>query len=88
MLRQLLAGAAVSTCNIVIHALVIAVVVRVTQAVGAKIVWHPWLLLIFVMIAVVSILMLAHTSEIIVWSLAYATVNAAPAGADLVYSHS
>jgi hypothetical protein len=47
-------------------------------------VWYPWLLLIFVMIAVVSILMLAHTSEVIVWSLAYATV-AAPVGADLVY---
>jgi Ion channel len=37
------------------------------------------------MIAVVSILMLAHTSEVIVWSLAYATVNAAPGGVDLVY---
>jgi hypothetical protein len=61
------------------------VVVRVTRAVGSENVWYPWLLLIFVMIAVVSILMLAHTSEVIVWSLAYATLNAAPIGADLVY---
>ena len=85
MLRQLLVGAAVSACNIVIHALVMTVVVRVTQAVGSKNVWRPWLLLTFVMIAVVSILMVAHTSEVIVWSLAYGTINAAPVGADLVY---
>ena len=85
MLRQLLVGAGVSTCNIVVHALVMTVVVRVTRTVGSQNVWHPWLLLTFVMIAVVSILMLAHTSEVIVWSLAYATLNAAPVGADLVY---
>jgi hypothetical protein len=30
-------------------------------------------------------LMLAHTSEVIIWSLTYATANAAPVGADLVY---
>jgi hypothetical protein len=68
-----------------IHALVMTVVVRVTRAVGSKNAWRPWLLLTLVMIAVVSILMLAHTSEVIVWSLAYVTVNAAPVGADLVY---
>ena len=84
MLRQLLVGAGVSTCNIVVHALVMTVVVRVTRAVGSGHV-YPWLLVIFVMIAVVSILMLAHTSEVIVWSLTYATANAAPVGADLVY---
>jgi len=27
----------------------------------------------------------AHTSEVIVWSIAYATLNAGPVGADLVY---
>jgi hypothetical protein len=85
MLRQLLVGAGASTCNIVVHALVMTVVVRVTRTVGSQNVWHPWLLLIFVMIAVVSILMLAHTSEVIVWSLTYAAANAAPVGADLVY---
>jgi len=85
MLRQLLVGAGASTCNIVVHALVMTVVVRVTRTVGSQNVWHPWLLLIFVMIAAVSILMLAHTSEVIVWSLTYAAANAAPVGADLVY---
>jgi hypothetical protein len=29
--------------------------------------------------------LIPHTSEVVVWSLAYAVVNAAPAGADLMY---
>ena len=85
MLLQLLVGSAVSACNIVIHALVMAVVLWVTRMVGAKNTWHPWPLLIVVMFATVSVLMIAHASEVIVWSLAYAIVNAAPAGADLLY---
>jgi len=85
MLRQLLVGAAVSACNIVIHALVMAVVLWVTRIVGSKKTWHPWLLLIAVMIATVSVLMVAHACEVIVWSLAYAIANAAPDNADLVY---
>jgi hypothetical protein len=85
MLRQLLVGAAVSGCNIVIHALVMAVVLWVTRIVGSRKTWHPWLLLIAVMIATVSVLMVAHASEVIVWSLAYAIVNAAPDSADMVY---
>jgi hypothetical protein len=41
--------------------------------------------LIAVMIATVSILMVGHVSEVLVWSLTYAPVDAAPAGADVVY---
>jgi hypothetical protein len=37
------------------------------------------------MTAVVSFLMAAHFAEVLVWSLAYAIVDAAPAGADLIY---
>src|SRR5215470_16015175 len=85
MFYQLAAGAAVSASNIVIHALIMAVVLRVTRLVSAKTSWHPWLLLIAVMCATVSVLMLAHVCEVIVWSAAYAIVDAAPAGTDLVY---
>ena len=85
MLRQLLVGAAVSICTITIHALVMAVVVWVTRLTGAKTKSHPLLFLIMVMIPTVSVLMTAHTWEVMVWSLAYAIVNAAPASADLVY---
>jgi len=38
-----------------------------------------------VMVSTVLVLMLAHTIEIVVWSLSYAVVGAAPAGSDLLY---
>src|SRR5215203_601084 len=63
MLRQLLVGGAVSVGNIVIHALVMAAVVRVAQTVGAKSTWGPSRLLIAVMIATISVLMAAHVAE-------------------------
>jgi hypothetical protein len=85
MLRQLLVGAAVSACNIGIHALVMTVVVWVAHRVSARDTSRQSLRLTAVMIATVSVLMVAHVSEVIVWSLAYAIVDAAPPGADLVY---
>ena len=85
MLRQLLVGSAVSACNIVIHALVMVAVVSVARMVGTKHTLHPWLFLIAVMVATVSVLMIGHASEVLVWALAYALVNAAPSGADLAY---
>jgi hypothetical protein len=85
MLRQFLVGVGVSVCNIMIHALVMAAVVRVARSAGAKNTSRPWRRLIVVMIATVSILMVAHISEVIVWSLTYAIVDAVPAGADRVY---
>jgi Ion channel len=85
MLRQVVVGAGVCACTIVIHALVMTAVVRVAQALGMKRVWHPWLRLTVVMITTVSVLMLAHVSEVLVWSMTYAMTDAAPAGADLAY---
>ena len=85
MFHQLLVGAIVSSCNIVIHALVTTAVVRAARIAGARNTWHPWPLLIVVMILTVSILMIAHTSEVFVWSLAYTILSVASADADLVY---
>jgi Ion channel len=85
MLRQALVAAAVCTCTIMIHALIMTTVVRVAASFGTKQVWHPWLRLSAVMIATVSVLMAAHVSEVLVWALAYAIVDAAPDGAALVY---
>ena len=85
MLRQLLVGAAVSACNIGIHALVMMVVVWVAHRVSARDTSRQSLRLIAVMTATVSVLMAAHVSEVVVWSLAYAIVDAAPPGTDLVY---
>lgn len=85
MLRQFLIGAAVSVCNITIHALVMIPVVRLAQTAGARKTSNPSLLLIGVMITTVSVLMAAHACEVIVWALAYLIVDAAPAGTGLVY---
>jgi Ion channel len=90
-LRQLLVGTAVSVCNIAIHALVMALVVQISSRIArAKHTVQQSLRLTTVMIATASIatvpvLMAAHFSEVMVWSLAYAIVDAAPAGADPVY---
>ena len=85
MLRQLLVGGGVSVFNIAIHALIMATVVRVAHLSSTKSRSHPSLFLVAVMIPTVSVLMATHTLEVVVWSVAYALVDAAPAGADLVY---
>ena len=85
MLDQFLVGRIVSISNIIIHVLVMTTVVRATRSVGAKKTLHPSLLLISVMTTVVSVLMAAHTSEVLVWSLAYLIVDAVPVGTNLIY---
>jgi ion channel len=85
MVRQLLVGGAACLCNIVIHALVMTVVVRVARAFSHKPMTSPSLFLTSVMAATVSVLMAAHSVEIAVWSLVYWIVGAGPAGADLLY---
>ena len=85
MLRQFLVGDGASVVNITIHALVMTMVVRVTQTASRKKISHPSLYLIAVMIPTVSFLMVTHSLEVIVWSFAYSMVDAAPADANLVY---
>jgi Ion channel len=91
MLRQLLAGSAVSLCNIAIHGLVMATVVQLAWRIARpKDTMRQSMRLTIVMIAAASIatvpvLMVAHFSEVMVWSLAYVIVHAAPAGSDPVY---
>jgi hypothetical protein len=85
MLRQFLVGAAVSGCNITIHALVMAAVIWAVRRAAISAISRQWLRLIAVMIATVSVLMVAHFAEVLVWSIAYALISAAPPGTDLVY---
>jgi Ion channel len=85
MFRQFLVGAGVSICNIALHALVTTAVVAVVQITAARRKSRPWVRLIAVMMAAGSVLMVAHACEVLVWSLAYALVDAASAGTDLVY---
>ena len=85
MLRQILMGGSISVCSVVIHALFMTAVVRSSQATAVKAASRPSLLLIAVMVTTVSVLMAAHVCEVIVWSLAYGLVDAAPADTDFLY---
>jgi hypothetical protein len=85
MFRQLLVGTAVSACNIAIHALIMVTLVQISQKTSRMAASRPSLRLIAVMIMAVSILMASHACEVVVWSLVYAGVDAAPAGTDLTY---
>ena len=75
MLRQLLVGAAVSVCNIATHALVAATVVQILSRIARA--NHPVqqsmrstiVMIAMVSIATVPVLMAAHFSEVLVWSL-------------------
>ena len=85
MLRQFMVGGAVSVCNIAIYALVMAIIVRVARSMGTKEWLHPSLLLIGVMSSTVSVLMVTHAVEVIVWALAYGMVDIAAPGTNLIY---
>ena len=85
MLRQFLVGTAVSLCNISIHAIVMVSVIRVARTAGERAMSSQSFRLIAVMIATVSVLMVAHLAEVLVWSLAYTIVRIATPGTDLIY---
>lgn len=85
MLPQLLLGTAVSVCNIAIHAMVMVTVIRAARIAGERATSRQSLRLIAVMIATVSVLMVAHLTEVFVWSFAYMIVRVAPPGTDLIY---
>ena len=85
MLWQFIVGSIVSVLNIAIHSLVMTTVVRVAHREGAERRASPSLFLIVVMIPTVSILMITHALEVVVWSFVYTLVGAAPADADLLY---
>ena len=84
MLSQLLVGVAASICNIIIHALVMAAVIKVTRTETPRL-YVGAVPLIRIMIATVSVLMAAHVVEVGVWSLVYRIVDAVPADRNLIY---
>ena len=85
MLRQFLVGGLITLCNIGLHAFVMTLVVAAARRASAARTDHPGVRLTAVMIATVSVLMAAHTVEVIVWSLAYLILAAAPEGTNYVY---
>jgi hypothetical protein len=86
MLQQVTLGTAVSLGNIAIHALVMIVILRCRKGIKAILPSsRPALSLVGVMVAAVSILMAGHLSQIVMWSITYAFVGAAPSGTDYLY---
>src|SRR5262245_7499753 len=86
MLRQFLAGGAVSLVNIAIHAAMTIVVISVGRSVTKKVrtAW-PRTQLIVIMVVTVSILVLAHVAEVLVWAAFYALADVAPPGKSAIY---
>ena len=85
MVIQLLVGSFVSVINIMVHALATVAAISIARRAGFKPALRPRLHLMSVMVATVLVLMLAHTIEIVVWSLSYALVGATPEGSELLY---
>jgi hypothetical protein len=85
MVRQLFISGIVSMANIAIHALVMVAIVRLAHVVSERDMFHGAVRLVVIMIGTVSILMVTHISEVIVWSVAYAITAAAPPGTDHLY---
>jgi hypothetical protein len=85
MLRQYLVGIAATGCNIAIHALVMVVVIKAARIADELATAYQTFRLIAVMIATVTVLMIAHLAEVLVWSLTYAIFGVAPDGSDIVY---
>jgi len=79
-----LVGLSVGLLNIVIHALTTVAVIRIARSLGLTSTSRPYLRLVTVMIATASVLMAAHTLEVLIWSIAYAIVSAAPEGTNLM----
>jgi hypothetical protein len=85
-LQQVILGTAVSLGNIVIHATVMIVILRCRAEIKAILPSsRPALSLVVMMVVAISILMAGHFSQILVWSITYALVGAAPSGADYLY---
>lgn len=85
MAVQFLAGGLVSAINIMIHAIVTVAAIGIARAAGLRHTERPRLHLMAVMVATAAVLMLAHTTEVLVWALAYLILGAAPAESDLLY---
>jgi hypothetical protein len=86
MFDQILVGATTSLVNLVIHAILLASVVRIVQGVWARSSKAPHFLQDTLVIVAVGVLLVAgHFLEVLMWALTYAAVQAAPPGTDLVY---
>ncbi|MCA1454657.1 two pore domain potassium channel family protein [Bradyrhizobium sp. BRP22] len=85
MALQFLVSAIVSVVTIMIHALATIAAVSIVRVAARRHTDWPRLHLMSVMVTAATMLMLAHSLEVLVWALAYAIVGAGPAGTDVLY---
>jgi hypothetical protein len=86
MFDQILAGGAASLLNLIIHAVLLAVVVRTVRGLWAHGTGDSPILLDSMVIVATGVLLVAgHLLEVLVWAATYAVVGAAPPGTDLIY---
>ena len=85
MFRQLLVGFAASFTCIAVHSLIMVAVLSAARWASHLPIHRERGRLLAVMIAAVSVLMLAHLSEAFIWALTYELVAATPADANNVY---
>jgi ion channel len=85
MAIQLAVGFLVSGINIVTHALATVAAISTARSFGLRAASWPRVQLMSVMVVTALVLMFTHALEILVWSLAYWFVGAAPEGTDLFY---
>lgn len=86
ILDQILVGGTTSLINLVIHAILLAGVVRIVRDVWARSSKAPYFLQdTLVIVSVGVLLVVGHFLEVVIWATTYALVGAAPPGTDLVY---
>lgn len=86
ILDQILVGGTTSLINLVIHAILLAGVVRIVRDVWARSSKAPYFLQdTLVIVSVGVLLVVGHFLEVVIWAITYALVGAAPPGTDLVY---
>jgi hypothetical protein len=85
VIKQFAFGGAVSALTIAVHAMVMTLVIRAAQRMAAINTSRPLLFLTGLMTVTVLILMVAHTSEVLIWALAYLFVGATASDSGYVY---
>lgn len=85
ILDQFIVGGSTIICTIAIHAFVMTNLVWLVEFIGKESTTHPSRYLISVMVPTVSILMVAHVVEVMIWALVYLIVEATPKNAGHIY---
>ncbi|MGA7457255.1 MAG: ion channel [Methyloceanibacter sp.] len=86
VLDQMLVGAAASLVNLIIHALLLALVVWTVRGIAVRDHFVPSFMRYTIMIVLTGTLLMAgHFVEVMVWAITYGLVGIAPASIQLIY---